>query len=83
MMPAPTAPPPSELSHTRFTPNSTNQLAPLLGTMSLTSTMKHTDGNATPVGQFGTAEEEEIAETMEFCRQLREQVVVLKMVKSV
>lgn len=67
--PTPTAPPPSESSMSRHDATTDSG-----GAFSVASTTKQLDGDTTPTPQFGTADEEETAETMEFCRQLREQV---------
>lgn len=70
--PTPTAPPPSESSMSRHDATTDSG-----GAFSVASTTKQLDGDTTPTPQFGTADEEETAETMEFCRQLREQVTVM------
>lgn len=76
----PTAPPQSESSRSYSQGGGTNperELARSLGAMSIASTTKQLDGDATPTRNLVSAEEEETAETMEFCRQLREQVETL------
>lgn len=78
--PTPTAPPPSDSSRSHSQgggPNFEPELTHLLRAMSVASTTKQLDGGATPTPQFLSTEEEETAETMEFCRQLREQVTVM------
>lgn len=72
--PTPTAPPPSESS--RCPPGHDRDGAPSLVAVSLASTTKQLEADVTSTPQFVSAEEEETAETMEFCRQLKEQVVV-------
>ncbi|VDM99025.1 unnamed protein product [Thelazia callipaeda] len=74
-MPTPTAPPPSESSRCALYQDRDG--ASSIISPSFTTTAKHPDCDATPASQFITAEEEETAETMEFCRQLAEQVTVM------
>lgn len=77
--PTPTAPPPSESSNSRGMRNNDNLNDSVcsLGGISLASTQKQLEGVITPTPQFSCAEDEQTAETMEFCKQLREQVTVM------
>lgn len=74
----PTAPPPSESSHSRSTRNTdASEAVGSLGAVSVASTYKQLNGDATPTPQLSNTDDEQSAETMEFCRQLMEQVTVL------
>uniref|UniRef100_A0A8R1XXB7 VHS domain-containing protein n=1 Tax=Onchocerca volvulus TaxID=6282 RepID=A0A8R1XXB7_ONCVO len=74
-IPTPTAPPPSESS--RCAPSQDRDGTISLAAPSFASTTKQLEGDATATSHFISTEEEETAETMEFCRQLVEQVTVM------
>ncbi|MCP9266169.1 Hepatocyte growth factor-regulated tyrosine kinase substrate [Dirofilaria immitis] len=74
-IPTPTAPPPSESS--RCAPSHDRDGTVSLAAPSFASTTKQLEGDAAATSHFISAEEEETAETMEFCRQLVEQVTVM------
>ncbi|VDK83213.1 unnamed protein product [Litomosoides sigmodontis] len=74
-IPTPTAPPPSESS--RCAPSHDHDGAVSFVAPSFASTTKQLESDATAAPHFISAEEEETAETMEFCRQLVEQVTVM------
>lgn len=71
-VPAPTAPPPSESS--RCAPSHDHDGNVSLVAPSLASTTKQLESDTTVATHFISTEEEQTAETMEFCRQLVEQV---------
>lgn len=71
-IPTPTAPPPSESS--RCAPSHDHDGAVSFVAPSFASTTKQLESDTTAAPHFISAEEEETAETMEFCRQLVEQV---------
>ncbi|VDN82386.1 unnamed protein product [Brugia pahangi] len=71
----PTAPPPSESS--RCAPSHGRDGTVSFAAPSFASTTKQLESDTTAASHFISAEEEETAETMEFCRQLVEQVTVM------
>ncbi|EJW86388.1 VHS domain-containing protein [Wuchereria bancrofti] len=71
----PTAPPPSESS--RCAPSHDRDGTVSFAAPSFASTTKQLESDTTAASHFISAEEEETAETMEFCRQLVEQVTVM------
>lgn len=79
----PTAPPPSDSSHSRKTSTKEDALASSFHDFSVTSTTKQLDGLLTPTPQFGNPDDEEAAETMEFCRQLKEQAFLKIFLKTI
>uniref|UniRef100_A0A915PHA4 Hepatocyte growth factor-regulated tyrosine kinase substrate n=1 Tax=Setaria digitata TaxID=48799 RepID=A0A915PHA4_9BILA len=74
-IPTPTAPPPSESSRCAQSHDRDGTVS--LAAPSFASTTKQLEGDATAASHFISTEEEETAETMEFCRQLVEQVTVM------
>ncbi|KAL3981499.1 VHS domain family protein [Acanthocheilonema viteae] len=74
-IPTPTAPPPSESS--RCAPSHDHDGTVSLIAPSFASTTKQLESDTTAASHFISTEEEETAETMEFCRQLVEQVTVM------
>ncbi|CAG9539144.1 unnamed protein product [Cercopithifilaria johnstoni] len=74
-IPTPTAPPPSESS--RCAPSHDHDGGVSLVAPSFVSTTKQLESDPAAASHFISTEEEETAETMEFCRQLVEQVTVM------